>query len=72
MNGYTFLDQLRRGGDLQGVPAIMISTQAGDADLAKAYAAGANVYIVKPVDPSALACHCLLMTGQLTTHGISS
>ena len=64
MDGYTFLAHLRRSGDLQAVPAIMISTQARDADQTKAYAAGANVYIVKPVDPVELARHCLLMTGQ--------
>src|ERR1700733_11287385 len=72
MDGYTFLDQLRRGDDLQGVPAIMISTQAREADLTKAYAAGANVYIVKPVDAAVLAGHCLLMTGQSLPRGLSA
>ena len=64
MDGYTFLGQLRRSGDLQAAPAIMISTQAHEADLIKAYAAGANVYIVKPVDPVKLVSYSLLMTGQ--------
>ena len=72
MDGYTFLGQLRRSGDLQAVPAIMISTQARDADQIKAYAAGANVYIVKPVDPVELARHCLLMTGQAASERISA
>jgi two-component system chemotaxis response regulator CheY len=72
MDGYTFLDQLRRSGDLRGVPAIMISTQARDADRTKAHAAGANVYIVKPVDAAALASHCLLMTGQSPSRGATA
>jgi two-component system chemotaxis response regulator CheY len=72
MDGYTFLDQLRRTGDLQGVPAIMISTQAREADRTKAHAAGANVYIVKPVDSSALADDCLLMTGQSPARGATA
>ena len=72
MDGYTFLAQLRRSGDLQAVPAIMISTQARDADQIKAYAAGANVYIVKPVDAKELARHCLLMTGQAPSDRISA
>ena len=72
MDGYTFLDQLRRTGDLQGVPAIMISTQAREADRTKAHAAGANVYIVKPVDAASLADHCLLMTGQPSSRGATA
>ena len=63
MNGYAFLDQIRRAGDLQAVPAIMISTESSEADRQKAYAAGANVYIVKPVNPDNLAAHARLMTG---------
>jgi two-component system chemotaxis response regulator CheY len=72
MDGYTFLDQLRRSGDLQTVPVIMISTQARGADQARAYAAGANVYIVKPVDSAVLARHCLLVTGQSLSRGTSA
>ena len=72
MDGYTFLGQLRRSGDLRAVPAIMISTQAREADQTKAYAAGANAYIVKPVDPVELARHCLLMTGQSPSQRISA
>ena len=64
MDGYTFLGQLRRSGDLRAVPAIMISTQAREADQTKAYAAGANAYIVKPVDPGELAAFARLVTGQ--------
>lgn len=63
MDGYTFLDQLRRSPELQHVPAIMISTEARDADQAKAYAVGANFYLVKPVSPDGLASCARLMTG---------
>jgi two-component system chemotaxis response regulator CheY len=63
MDGYRFLDQVRRTVELQAVPAIMISTQARAADQAKAYAAGANLYIVKPVDPAVLADYSRLLAG---------
>ena len=63
MNGYAFLDQARRAADLQAVPAIMISTEAREADRLRAYAAGANVYLVKPVNPIDLTAHVRLMTG---------
>jgi len=71
MDGYRFLEQVRRTVELQGVPAIMISTQARDADQTKAYAAGANVYIVKPVDPATLAAYSRLLAG-VTTGSMSS
>ena len=63
MNGYVFLDQVRRAADLQAVPAIMISTEAREADRVRAYAAGANVYLIKPVNPADLSAHVRLMTG---------
>ncbi len=63
MDGYCFLNQLRRAPEIQAVPAIMISTEARDQDRIKAYAAGANVYLVKPVDPTELAAHVRFLTG---------
>ncbi|MCW6512881.1 response regulator [Lichenifustis flavocetrariae] len=64
MDGYTFLDQVRRTIELQAVPAIMISTQAREADQTKAYAAGANLYMIKPVHAADLTTRSRLMTGQ--------
>ncbi len=66
MDGYTFLDQIRRTAELAGLPAIMISTEARPADRTRAFAAGANLYFVKPVDPLALAAHAMLLTGRAT------
>jgi two-component system chemotaxis response regulator CheY len=71
MDGYTFMNQLRRSSELRSVPAIMISTQARESDRIKAYAAGANVYIVKPVDPVELVAYGQLLTGQATSRKIS-
>jgi two-component system chemotaxis response regulator CheY len=64
MDGYSFLNQLRRAADVHALPAIMISTEGREADHVKAYAAGANFYIVKPVNPADLVAHALLMTGR--------
>ena len=64
MDGHTFLEPLRRSGDWQSVPAIMISTQSREVDRTRANAGGANVYIVKPVDPVELDNLALLLTGQ--------
>jgi two-component system chemotaxis response regulator CheY len=72
MDGYTFLDQLRRDPELRAVAAIMISTEGRDSDRTKAYAAGANAYIVKPADPVELAAHARLMTGQAPVRSASA
>ena len=63
MDGYTFLDHLRRDPEFRSVPAIMISTEAQERDRVKAYSAGANGYIVKPVDPKELSAVVRLATG---------
>ena len=49
MDGLTFLRNLRRQPlPLGGVPALVISTEAGDRDKGAARRAGANFYLVKP------------------------
>lgn len=48
MDGYRFIKELRNDEALRHIPCIMISTEAEQHDKEKAYAAGANFYIVKP------------------------
>lgn len=54
MNGYAMVAALRKEATAQATPIIMISTEAKDGDAARAYAAGANLYLVKPVQPNIL------------------
>jgi len=63
MDGYTLLRTVRLDPSVWSVPAVMISTEAGAHDRAKAYAAGANYYLVKPVAPDLLTEVARLMTG---------
>ena len=42
----------------------MTSTEAGPQDMAAAYAAGANFYLVKPVSQDDLVDHANAMTGR--------
>jgi two-component system chemotaxis response regulator CheY len=64
MDGYSFLRTLRRNPDIAQAPAIMISTEAEMSDRAKAYEAGANFYILKPIRPDNLLSHVRLMLGE--------
>ncbi|CAO4165978.1 response regulator [Methylorubrum populi] len=63
MDGYSFLRQGRAIPELRSVPALMISTESEKQDRARAYAAGANLYLVKPVQPQTLAEAARVMAG---------
>ncbi len=62
-DGYSFLSDLR-GRELPQTPAIMISTEAAAGDRSRAYAAGANLYLIKPVKPGELLLNCRLLLGE--------
>lgn len=64
MDGFTFLRSLRSvAADVAALPALMISTEAGELDLAEARRAGANFYLVKPVAEAELVRHVCVLTG---------
>ena len=62
VDGYAFLQQFRQEPVPQA-PAIMVSTESQPADEARAFRAGANLYMVKPSRPELLAGVCGLMMG---------
>jgi len=64
MDGYGFLRELR-SRDIPQAPAIMVSTEAEASDQARAYEAGANIYLTKPVKPDQLVLHAFLLLGEL-------
>jgi two-component system chemotaxis response regulator CheY len=63
LDGYAFLRELRTQ-DVAQAPAIMISTEASGADRSQAYAAGANLYMVKPIQPEQLLAPIALLFGE--------
>jgi two-component system chemotaxis response regulator CheY len=63
MDGYAFLRAVRVEPALCDVPAMLISTERARMDADRAFAAGANLFLVKPVRPEALARFALFMTG---------
>jgi two-component system, chemotaxis family, chemotaxis protein CheY len=64
MDGYELLRQLREEPALQAIPVLTISTEEKEADVLKAYEAGANFYIIKPTKPDVLADAARLLTGS--------
>jgi two-component system chemotaxis response regulator CheY len=63
MDGYSLLRALRAEAALDLVPAIMISTEAEARDADLAYAAGANFYLCKPVQPDELVAAARMFAG---------
>lgn len=64
MDGFTFIKALRRqSAPASSIPALVISTEAGPRDKAAARAAGANFYLVKPVQQAALVEYVSILCG---------
>ncbi len=65
MDGYELVRQIRNDPALQLIPVITITTEAKEADILKAYEAGANYYMIKPVKPGDLVEAARLLVGTL-------
>jgi len=54
MNGVEFVQAVRRTPATKDVPVLMITTNAGKADIVEALNAGVTSYVVKPFTPETL------------------
>ena len=63
MDGYEVIRTVREDAALWRVPVITISTEDKEQDALKAYEAGANFYLTKPVRPKDLVEMARLLTG---------
>ncbi|TJZ78750.1 response regulator [Chitiniphilus eburneus] len=63
MDGYTLLSTLRREPALEAVPAIVVTTEHGPVQQARAEAAGANFMLVKPVPAADLTLYATMLCG---------
>jgi two-component system chemotaxis response regulator CheY len=54
MDGYEFIRRVRKGGDYEMLPIIIVSTESEAEDKSRGFLAGANLYIVKPADPASM------------------
>lgn len=65
LDGYSFLRELRSHSAEQA-PAVMVSIESNHRDRTLAYAAGANLYLIKPTRPEQLLNPVALLLGELT------
>lgn len=64
MDGLTFLRTLReKAGPMASIPALVTSTESAAADFAAARAAGANYYLLKPVEREQLVEFARMLCG---------
>jgi two-component system, chemotaxis family, chemotaxis protein CheY len=63
MDGYTCVGELRDQETTTYAPIVMTSTEDRPADAERAYEAGANVYLTKPVPGSRLVWLARMLTG---------
>ncbi|CAK0776199.1 Two-component system, chemotaxis family, response regulator CheY [Azospirillaceae bacterium] len=66
MDGYSMLRLIRRDPVLGAIPAVMVSTESKESDQIKAFEAGANLYLIKPLSPDQLLLAAAMMTGRPT------
>ena len=64
MDGHRFLRALREEAMTRGMPALVTTTQAGENDRLAARAAGADAYLVKPVQGDLLAVQVAALLGR--------
>lgn len=65
MDGFSFLRALRASADnAASLPALVITTEAGQQDRDDARAAGASYYLVKPVSEADLVRYVAILTGR--------
>ena len=65
MDGYRLVQQLRTSKNLTQLPVLMVSTESQALDSHRAFAAGVNSYLIKPVQPQALVLTAALMLGDV-------
>lgn len=53
-DGFELIQTIRQKPDWQQVPVVMLTAKSMERDIVRAFAAGANDYIVKPFQPTEL------------------
>ncbi len=64
MDGYTLARKIRADKVFGEIPIIIITTEAEAGDKKKGFDAGANAYVIKPVQPEEVLAHIRLLIGE--------
>lgn len=64
VDGYEFIRRIRASRDHLALPIVIISTEGEEVDKLKGFAAGANLYLIKPSSPEVLIRYVRMMVGS--------
>jgi two-component system chemotaxis response regulator CheY len=64
MDGYTLTRKIRADKVFGDVPIIIITTETEAQDKRKGFEAGANVYLIKPIQPDEMIAQIKLLIGD--------
>lgn len=64
MDGYSLTKSIRAAKGYENTPIMMVSTESDEADKSKGYAAGVNVYVVKPATKHNLVTNAKMLLGN--------
>lgn len=64
LNGYAVVEALRQEPQTRALPVIMFSSESKQGDRIAAYRAGANLYLVKPMQQGRLGHYLRLILGD--------
>jgi DNA-binding response OmpR family regulator len=62
-SGLEVLRAIRAGADTAGIPVVLLTARASDADIQAGFEAGADDYIAKPFSPQELASRVQAIVG---------
>lgn len=66
VDGYRFVENIRKAPGLAATPVVMISTESASRDQQRAFQAGANLYLTKPIRADELRMYVSLLVGATT------
>lgn len=63
MDGYTFIEKIRKTAGYDDVPIVIVTTESESKDRERGYEVGADVYIVKPLKTQVISEHLHMLLG---------
>jgi two-component system chemotaxis response regulator CheY len=63
MDGFSFIEAVRKQDIYKDIPIIILSTEGGEDDMQKGMNLGANLYMVKPAQPERMVRNIKMLLG---------
>ena len=63
MDGYTLIKKIRADKAFGEIPIIIVTTESEARDKEKGFEAGANIYLIKPIQPDEMIAQIKLLIG---------